>query len=133
MLSVPVALRKGWLMGRHLVGLGIGIAAGVADCLVYYLSGMSIGIATAVSGVAFWATVGWAIHATHGSAPGYLRGILISLFFNIPWLIEFAWNQGATDLLVPVLIVGTVLGAAMGAVSQRLRRSARHDGRAIEA
>lgn len=133
MLSVPIALRKGWLIARHLVGLAVGIAAGAVDCLVYYLSGMSVGIATTVSGVAFWATVGWTIHATHGSAPGYVRGILISLFFNTPWLVEFAWNQGATDLLLPVLAVGTVLGAAMGAVSQRLSRSARDGGRAVEA
>lgn len=120
-------------MARHLVGLAIGIIAGLVDCLIYYLSGMSIPIATAVSGVAFWATVGWTIHATHGAAPGYLRGILISLFFNVPWLVEFAWNQGATDLVLPILVVAVVLGVAMGAISQRLWQSARDHGRAIEA
>ncbi len=123
-------------MKNHLAGLIIGLVAGGVDCALFAASGMAITVPVAASGLLSWMAVGWTIHMVEMPVPSIVKGTLISVFFMIPWIIEFVVNQKQADLLLPMLVVGTVFGGALGLVSRyvgerlRGRRNIRGDSAA---
>ncbi|MCB1378970.1 MAG: hypothetical protein KDK89_11470 [Alphaproteobacteria bacterium] len=109
-------------MKSHLIGLSLGAAAGLADCAIFAISGMSISFASALSAVLFWMGVGWAVNVVRTSLPSSLHGGFIALFLNLPWVAEFVGNQGLTDLLMPMLATAAAFGVLLGLASHSLRR-----------
>ncbi|KZL17929.1 hypothetical protein PsAD2_02806 [Pseudovibrio axinellae] len=108
-------------MRLHLEGIAIGVLAGLLDCVVFVLSG-PVKPADLASAIAVWTMVGWAIH-TSADLPVHpiIKSIGLCLLFNIPWLIEFVFIHGQSDLLVPILVMAVVFGAAIGWLSQTIK------------
>ena len=104
-------------MKKHLLGLALGLVIGVADCALFAASGMEMTNAMIFEALLFWTAVGWVIHVVDMKVPNVIKGGVISLFLNSPWIVEYVGIQGMSDMLMPMIIVGTVFGIIAGFVS----------------
>ncbi|MXN64773.1 hypothetical protein GR183_07630 [Stappia sp. GBMRC 2046] len=109
-------------MNVHITGIALGIAIGLVDCSLFAATGMPITAPLAVEAVVFWAAVGWAIHTVPVKLPGIVKGVAISWFLNIPWILEYAVVQGQAEIFMPMAVLGTLFGAVAGLVSAYLKR-----------
>lgn len=104
-------------MNRHLIGLTIGIVIGAVDCAIFAASGMEMTLAMVFEALLFWTAVGWVIHVVDMKMPQMIKGGVISLFLNAPWIIEYVGIQGMSDMLIPMIVVGTIFGIFAGFLS----------------
>ena len=88
-----------------------------ADCALFAASGMEMTNAMIFEALLFWTAVGWVIHVVDMKVPNVIKGGVISLFLNSPWIVEYVGIQGMSDMLMPMIIVGTVFGIIAGFVS----------------
>ena len=109
-------------MKNHLTGILIGFLVGVIDCTLFIASGEPVTGAMVAGALTFWPTVGWAVHMIDMPAPAAIKGILVALFFNVPWIIEYVISQGQSELFAIMIGLGTVFGAVLGQISQFIRR-----------
>ncbi|MES0810096.1 hypothetical protein ABLO27_11490 [Roseibium sp. SCPC15] len=116
-------------MKQHFVGLAIGLSFGILDCVLFAMAG-PIGLVDIASALTVWTMIGWAIHASAEMPfPHVLKGLLLTWAFNVPWVLEFVVAHKMSDLLLPMIIVATVFGLAMGVISQKLRA---HGGQRVQ-
>lgn len=109
-------------MKHHVTGILIGFVVGLVDCALFVVSGEPLTGAMIATALTFWPTIGWAVHMTDIPLPAAAKGILVALFFNVPWIIEYVVSQGHTDLFVVMIGLATVFGALIGLTSQYIRR-----------
>lgn len=109
-------------MKKHLIGLSLGLVIGVVDCALFTASGMEMTAAMIFEALLFWTAVGWVIHVVNVRLPNLVKGAVISLFLNAPWIIEYVAIQGMSDMLMPMVIVGVIFGSIAGLISGRLNR-----------
>ncbi|WP_419903128.1 hypothetical protein [Kiloniella sp.] len=104
-------------MKNHLIGLILGLVIGVIDCGLFAASGMPLTPPVIISALVFWTAVGWVIHSVTIPLPSILKGLVVSLFLNTPWIIEFVFVQELSDMLIPMLSVATIFGVLLGLTS----------------
>ncbi|NRA83006.1 MAG: hypothetical protein HRU22_04270 [Gammaproteobacteria bacterium] len=109
-------------MHIHITGLLIGFIIGAIDCGIIILSG-PVTIPDFVSALFVWTMVGWAIH-TSADMPIHpvIKAVVISWFFNIPWLIEFTVIHEQPNFFIPIIMMATIFGTVIGFLSQWAKR-----------
>ena len=107
-------------MTKLLTGLSLGLMAGLGDCALFWAMGTPITFEMALGGVIFWMGVGLAIHAISLPFPYMIKGIALSLLFNIPWIIEYTIVQQQIDFLAPMVAVAIFWGLLIGISSKFL-------------
>ncbi|MTI09547.1 hypothetical protein [Curvivirga aplysinae] len=110
----------------HIQGLIIGLVIGGLDCLLFWMSGLPISGAMLVQALLFWMAVGWVIHVVNLKMNFLLKGILVAIFLNSPWMIEFVFIQAMQDMLIPMLVVAIILGVVAACCSRFLKREVQH-------
>lgn len=103
-------------MKQVFVGLALGLAAGLVDCGIYTMmsGGEGITLPMILGGSLFWTGVGLAIHSVRVSGPGWIKGSVLSLFFTLPWMIEFGWTQNQPSILPVMAGLALGIGALLG-------------------
>ncbi len=107
-------------MRKSLTGAVLGATIGVIDCVLFLALGETVTTAMAIGAIAFWTTVGWAVHLADTNIRGAAKGAAISLFMNVPWIVEFALVQQQPGFAVPMIAISVVFGAVLGILSNRL-------------
>ena len=108
-------------MKSHIIGLLLGLCVGVLDCALFAASGMPLTLPAIMSALIFWTAVGWIVHKVDMSLPSVVKGLIVSLLLNLPWVIEFVIIQQMSDLLLPMIAVATLFGALLGFASGFLK------------
>ncbi|MEH6629589.1 MAG: hypothetical protein V7776_02105 [Halopseudomonas aestusnigri] len=111
-------------MKKHLIGLILGLAIGIIDCGLFAASGMPLTTPVILSALVFWTAVGWVIHLVTIPLPTTVKGFVVSLFLNTPWIIEFVFVQGLSDMLIPMLSVAAIFGLLLGLASGIIEKKA---------
>ncbi len=109
-------------MHTHITGLALGLAIGLIDCAIFAMSGEQLPAALVAVAIAFWATVGWAIHVTPQGLPPLAKGISVAWLMNAPWFLEYIMLQGQAEMAVPMVVLATVFGAALGYLSNLIHK-----------
>lgn len=104
---------------RSLQGLLLGLIAGVVDCGIYSIMGVSITNYDVATALTFWSVTGWLIHVTELGVPNILKGILIALALNVPWAINFVGLGVGGEMLPFILALGLVFGSLLGVISSK--------------
>jgi len=109
-------------MKIHLIGLLIGFTIGAVDCALFALM-EPVRPADIGTALTFWTMVGWAVH-TSADLPSHniFKAVVVTWLFNIPWAIEFVILHKQQEMLVPIIGLATVFGAAIGLISSLVKR-----------
>lgn len=97
-------------------GALMGLVAGVFDCALFYVMGQPITLFDVGTAVTFWTGVGVVISTVEIGMPPVVKGVGLAVLLNIPWAINFS-GMGMVELLIPMIPLALIYGAAMGFLS----------------
>ena len=103
---------------KILIGLGVGVCAGVLDVIPMVLQQLSWD--ANLSAFCMWVVIGFMIATSALRLPGAVKGLLLSFITILPCAVLIGWKEPFT--LLPVAGMTAVLGALSGLVIGALTR-----------
>ena len=106
-------------MKRNIItGIGLGAVAGIIDVIPMIIQNLTWD--ANISAFLMWVVIGFLLSITELKINSVLKGILISYLVLMPAGILIGWKEPAS--LVPIIIMTTILGGALGFAIQRFRK-----------
>ena len=106
-------------MKRNLItGIALGAVAGSIDVIPMII--MNLTWDANISAFLMWVVIGFILSITELKMNSILKGILISYLVLLPAAILIGWKEPVS--LVPIIIMTTILGAALGYAIHRLKK-----------
>ena len=97
-------------MNKILIGIGIGILAGIADILPMIMQ--KLPAEANVSAFCMWVVVGVLVAISDIKINKILKGLVISFLVLLPTAVLIGWNNPVN--LLPVFIMTFILGGLVG-------------------
>jgi hypothetical protein len=101
---------------KNLIGLMIGLIAGIIDVIPMILQGLTWDANLAA--FSMWIIIGFFMSVTTLKIKGVLKGLLISFLILIPSLFIIGWKEPKS--LIPIFIMTMILGGLSGLVYQKI-------------
>ena len=106
-------------MKRNIItGIGLGAVAGIIDVIPMIIQNLTWD--ANISAFLMWVVIGLFLSITELKINSVIKGILISYLVLLPAAILIGWKEPIS--LVPILIMTTILGGALGFAIHRLRK-----------
>ncbi|MFO7672014.1 MAG: hypothetical protein R6W31_20325 [Bacteroidales bacterium] len=106
-------------MNRNMItGIGLGAVAGIIDVIPMRIQNLTWD--ANISAFLMWVVIGFLLSIAELKVNSILKGILISYLVLLPAAILIGWKEPVS--LVPIIIMTTVLGGALGFAIQRFRK-----------
>lgn len=106
-------------MKRNIItGISLGALAGVIDVIPMITRNLTWD--ANISAFLMWVVIGFILSIVELTINSILRGILISYLVLLPAGILIGWKEPAS--LVPIIIITTILGGALGYLIQRCKK-----------
>ena len=106
-------------MKRNIVtGIGLGAVAGIIDVIPMIIQNLTWD--ANISAFLMWVVIGFLLSIAELKINSVLKGILISYLVLLPAGILIGWKEPAS--LVPIIIMTTLLGGALGFAVQRFKK-----------
>jgi len=106
-------------MKRNIItGIGLGAVAGIIDVIPMIIQDLTWD--ANISAFLMWVVIGFLLSIAELKVNSILKGILISYLVLLPAAILIGWKEPGS--LVPIIIMTTVLGGALGFAIQRFRK-----------
>ena len=106
-------------MKRNIItGIGLGAAAGIIDVIPMIIQNLTWD--ANISAFLMWVVIGFILSIAELKINSVLKGILISYLVLLPAAILIGWEEHVS--LVPIIIMTTILGGALGFGIHRLRK-----------
>lgn len=103
-------------MKKLLIGLGVGICAGIIDVTPMIVQGLSID--ADLSAFAMWVVVGYLIAFSSLQVHPLFKGLLVAIPTIIPVAILIGFKEPFT--LIPIGVMTLILGALSGLLIEKL-------------
>lgn len=101
-----------------LTGISLGAVAGIIDVIPMVIQRLTWD--ANISAFLMWIVIGFILSITELKMNSILKGILISYLVLLPAAILIGWKEPIS--LVPILIMTTILGGALGYSFHRFKR-----------
>ena len=101
-----------------LTGISLGAVAGIIDVIPMVIQRLTWD--ANISAFLMWIVIGFILSITELKMNSILKGILISYLVLLPAAILIGWKEPVS--LVPILIMTTILGGALGYSFHRFKR-----------
>lgn len=106
-------------MNRNIItGLGLGVVAGIIDVIPMII--MNLTWDANISAFLMWVVIGFILSIAELKLNPIIKGVLISYLVLLPAAILIGWKEPVS--LVPILIMTTLLGGALGYSLHRLKK-----------
>jgi len=106
-------------MKRNIItGIGLGAAAGIIDVIPMIIQNLTWD--ANISAFLMWVVIGFLLSITELKINSVLKGILISYLVLLPAAVLIGWKEPVS--LVPIIIMTTILGGALGFTIHRFRK-----------
>lgn len=106
-------------MKRNIItGIGLGTVAGIIDVIPMIIQNLTWD--ANISAFLMWVVIGFILSITELKMNSILKGVLISYLVLLPAAILIGWKEPVS--LVPIIIMTTILGGALGFAIQRFRK-----------
>ena len=106
-------------MKRNIItGIGLGAVAGIIDVIPMIIQNLTWD--ANISAFLMWVVIGFVLSIAELKMNSILKGILISYLVLLPAAILIGWKEPVS--LVPILIMTTILGGALGYSIHRLKK-----------
>jgi hypothetical protein len=106
-------------MKRSIItGISLGAVAGIIDVIPMIIQKLTWD--ANISAFLMWIVIGFILSITELKMNSILKGILISYLVLLPAAILIGWKEPVS--LVPILIMTTILGGALGYSIQRFKK-----------
>ena len=106
-------------MKRNIItGIGLGAVAGIIDVIPMIIQNLTWD--ANISAFLMWIVIGFILSIAELRINSILKGILISYLVLLPAAILIGWKEPVS--LVPIIIMTTILGAALGYSIHRLKK-----------
>jgi len=106
-------------MKRNIItGISLGAVAGIIDVIPMVIQRLTWD--ANISAFLMWVVIGFILSITELKMNSLLKGILISYLVLLPAAILIGWKEPIS--LVPILIMTTILGGALGYSFHRFKR-----------
>ena len=102
----------------RITGIALGAVAGIIDVIPMILQDLTWD--ANISAFLMWVVIGFVLSITELKMNSILKGILISYLVLLPAAILIGWKEPVS--LVPILIMTTILGGALGYTVHRLKK-----------
>ena len=102
-----------------LIGLSLGAIAGILDVIPMIIQNLTWD--ANISAFLMWVVIGFILSITYLKMNSILKGILMAFLVLLPAAILIGWEEPIT--LVPIIIMTTILGGALGYSIDRLEKS----------
>jgi len=103
---------------KQLIGLGLGLVAGVIDIIPMIIQHLTWD--ANLSALCMWVVVGFLIASIELKVHSILKGIITAFLVLVPVAILIGWKEPVS--LLPIAIMTTLLGAALGFAIDKLAR-----------
>lgn len=104
------------MKNKTLIGLTIGICAGIIDVIPMIIQKLSWG--ANLSALSMWIIVGLFISANDWKMNSILKGILVSNLTLLPCAVIIGWQEPFS--LIPILVMTLILGGLSGFIINKL-------------
>ncbi|HDZ41912.1 MAG TPA: DUF3021 family protein [Bacteroidetes bacterium] len=105
-------------MKRNIItGIGFGAAAGIIDVIPMIIQNLTWD--ANISSFLMWVVIGFILSIVELKMNSILKGFLISYLILLPAAILIGWKEPVS--LVPIIIMTTILGGALGYLIYRLK------------
>ncbi len=101
-----------------LTGISLGAVAGIIDVIPMVIQRLTWD--ANISAFLMWIVIGFILSITELKMNSILKGILISYLVLLPAAILIGWKEPVS--LVPILIMTTILGGALGYSFHRFKK-----------
>lgn len=101
-----------------LTGLGLGAVAGIIDLVPMIIRDLTWD--ANISAFVMWVVIGFILSIAELKMNSILKGILMAYLVLLPAAILIGWKEPAS--LIPVFIMTTILGGALGYSIHRFKR-----------
>lgn len=106
-------------MKRNIItGISLGAVAGIIDVIPMVIQRLTWD--ANISAFLMWVVIGFILSITELKMNSILKGILISYLVLLPAAILIGWKEPVS--LVPILIMTTILGGALGYSFHRFKK-----------
>ena len=106
-------------MKRNIItGISLGAVAGIIDVIPMVIQRLTWD--ANISAFLMWIVIGFILSITELKMNSLLKGILISYLVLLPAAILIGWKEPIS--LVPILIMTTILGGALGYSFHRFKK-----------
>ena len=106
-------------MKRNIItGISLGAVAGIIDVIPMVIQRLTWD--ANISAFLMWVVIGFILSITELKMNSLLKGILISYLVLLPAAILIGWKEPIS--LVPILIMTTILGGALGYSFHRFKK-----------
>jgi len=106
-------------MKRNIItGISLGAVAGIIDVIPMVIQRLTWD--ANISAFLMWVVIGFILSITELKINSILKGILISYLVLLPAAILIGWKEPVS--LVPILIMTTILGGALGYSFHRFKK-----------
>jgi CHASE2 domain-containing sensor protein len=104
------------MKNKYIVGLTIGICAGIIDLIPMIIQKLSWD--ANLSAFSMWVVIGFFLSISTLKIKGILKGLVISILILFPNLFIIGWKEPVS--LIPILIMTMILGAISGYLYQKI-------------
>jgi len=104
-------------MNKKVIGILFGVVAGIIDVIPMVMQDLTWD--ANISAFTMWVVIGFFIASIELNINPVLKGILISFLVLLPSSFIIGWAEPAT--LIPIAIMTTILGGALGYVIGRIK------------
>lgn len=106
-------------MKRNIItGISLGAVAGIIDVIPMFIQRLTWD--ANISAFLMWVVIGFILSITELKMNSILKGILISYLVLLPAAILIGWKEPVS--LVPILMMTTILGGALGYSFHRFKK-----------
>lgn len=103
---------------KQLIGLGLGLVAGIIDIIPMIIQNLTWD--ANLSALCMWVVVGFLIASIELKVHSILKGFITAFLVLVPVAILIGWKEPVS--LIPIAIMTTLLGAALGFAIDKLAR-----------
>ena len=101
-------------------GLGSGLLIGIPMAIVVAVSNPNASFWMLAEDIIAWTVMGWVVISSSSGLKPIMHGVMITVFLNLPWYIQFAILPGRWDHLPFMIVMTMIIGLIFGFVKKRI-------------